>query len=851
MTDWMRFVVHLVRWEGRAHGRGFLLLMGAVSLGVAALVAVRSLQRDLEHAIADQGRVLLGADMVFRRTEPFSERAQRVLERLESRGVAFSRVTRFASLARVARTDASRLVQLRAIESGYPFYGDLTTQPDSIWPTMQEERRIVVDPALLAQLEAAVGDSVDLGAARFEIAGVVTTAPGSDVGLQATLAPRVYIGAAFLEETELITDNSFVTYESFVRLPEGWSARRVLNRYRRFFRRERITVRTAQGIEGSLTTALANGARYLGLVGLLALFFGGTGVASAVHLFVGRKLNDAAILRCLGAARSQVLAIYLILAASMAVAGAVIGAALGIGLQHAAATLVDEFLPVRLERTISWRAVWTGVGLGAWIAVLFSALPLLQLRKVSPLLTLRRHVDPRVQRLMRWDPYRLMAYGAIAMTFFVLTATQLRSVREGLAFAAGVVASAAVLWGVARILIALARRVALGQRRYTVRQGLANLYRPGNQTQTVILALGFGVFFIATVYVLQYNLLREFSVENDPTRPNVVFFDIQPDQVAGTTQLIEAEGHAVRTLFPVVTLRIAKLNGRTARQALADPHGPRPARWAVRREYRVTYRDSLGPAERVTEGAWWSGPLPADAMPQVSLDEDIAQVLGVGLNSRMTFDVQGVEMETLVTSLREVNFARLEPNFFIVFRPGPLDDVPRMYVLLTQVRDDDARGRLQRLVAERYANVAAVDLTLLLRTFERIFDRVQAGIRFLAFFTIGTGLLVLVGAVVTSKLQRMRESALLKTLGATARQIRGILVTEYAALGLFGALTGSLLAIVASGLLCRYYLDIPFTVPVATLASWTAGLSFATAALGWSGSREVFGQTPLTVLRAE
>jgi putative ABC transport system permease protein len=636
-----------------------------------------------------------------------------------------------------------------------------------------------------------------------------------------------------------------------------------LNRNNQTFRHHGVGYDTVAEREAELTDSLDVLARFLGLVGLVALLLGGVGVASAVHVFAKEKLEIAAVLRCLGATQGTVFAIYLLQAGAMGLLGSAAGVVLGVIVQWRLPHLLSDFLPIAVPTGLDYASVAAGLGIGVWVAVVFALLPLLSIRDASPLAALRKEFEPAGPA--RGE--RLTAYIAIAGSVLGLSLWQAPRLQSGIGFALGVAATTLILWLGATLLVRAVRRFFPRRAPYVVRQGVANLYRPHNQTTGVTLAVGFGIFLIATLYVVQRNLVDRFRIDTRPDRPNLVMFDIQQDQIAGIRTLLKDRGIPVLQESPIVTARIAEINGQTVQRLIAAPDGYRRARWALRREYRNTYRDTLVGSEQLVAGTWWdaaeragraerAGSASTDtarpagsALPAISVEQDLANELGVSLGDRVTWDVQGVQVETRIKSLRRVSWARFEPNFFVVFQPGALDRAPQSFVVLTQVADATRRAELQRDLVLAYPNVAALDLTLVQQTLDSVLRSVSVAIRFMALFSIVSGLLVLVGSIATTRFQRMREGVLLKTLGASRRQIIGIALTEYSALGALAGLTGAVLAGAAGWALMRFFFDVPFRLPVLPLGGLAAAAVLITAAVGLANSRPVLNQTPLAAIR--
>lgn len=858
------FVVRMAWRQANSAWRRLLLLTASVVAGVGALVAVNSFTANITVAVAAQAQDLLGADLSLTSRSPLEEikPARRLLDSLRSTGGPAVRVATsasFAAMAYRANSGGARLVQLRTVDPGWPYYGQITTLPAGIWAGLQDGGAIV-DPSLLTAINVRIGDTLALGEGRFPILGTVINVPG-DVGLQMAFGARVFIASKALAATRLLAFGSRAQYETFVKLPTAIDAQAVARVEGSLLRRERVTVHTIADDRDSLTRGLIRLGNYLGLVALAALLLGGLGVASAVHVFIRQQLDSIAVLRCLGATSWQLVGIYLIQALSMGLLGSVLGAVLGVGLQQVMPYVVADFLPVGVRVLPSPRAIAIGMVSGVWTAASFAALPLLAIRGVPPLATLRRAVEPA---RTRWDWPRIAAAIILPASVVALATVQVHSLVHAAAFAAGCAGALLVLWLASLALIAAARRWTPRWLPYLVRQGLANLHRPANQTVTVVLALGFGAFVLTTLFTAQQNLLRIIRIEDATARPNLVLFDILAEQRSVIDSVLRSERLEQSAYTPIVPMRISEIRGETAATLLArDTSTARTGRgtggsippWAVRREFRSTYRDERGPGERVISGKWFAGAkgtgtTAADPV-EISLEQDLAKELGVGIGDPLTWDVQGVAIYSRITSLREVNWARFEPNFFVVFAPGALEHAPQSWVTLVRATDPIVRGRVQREVAEHAANVTAIDLGEIQHAIESVVDRIVLAIRFMALFSLATGTIVLIGAIATSRWQRIREGTLLRTLGATRRQVLTILCVEYAALGLGAPLVASVLAAAAGWGLAKWIFETRFVLPVASMAALAGGLVLLTTVVGLWNSIEVLNRPPLEVLRSE
>ncbi len=850
----------------RASWRRLVLLTGAVLAGVAALVAINSFTDNLRTSVAAQAQALLGADLSLRSRAPLDTSTVAIalvdsLTRIGGDEVAVANSVSFAGMVYLPSSNTARLVQVRSVDPGWPWYGEVRTAPAGIWERLQGGA-IIVDPSLLTALGAEVGDTLVLGDASYPIAGSVVNVPG-EAGLQSAFGARVFVAHRSIAATNLLGFGARVDHTTFLRLPTTLDAQAIAEANRDRLDAARVRIRTVADDRDNLTDAFTRLGNYLGLVALIALLLGGLGTASAVHVLIRQRMDSIAMLRCLGATSGQVIVAHLLQALAMGLLGSVLGAGAGLVLQQFLPVVLADFLPVDVEVALSPRAIAIGVALGLWTAGVFAVLPLLAIRAISPLATLRRNTDPP---RARWEWRRLLAVAALAASVVGLAAVQVGSLVEGAWFAASGGVALVVLWLASLGLIRVARRYAPRRAPYLVRQGLANLHRPGNQTVTVVLALGFGAFLLTTLFTAQANLLRDLRVEAAVDRANLVMFDIQTDQRAVVERVLRAEGATVQPFTPIVPMRIAEVNGEDvgvifgrggpARADSAEGDDDGGSLWAYRREYRSTYRGDIGPAERVVEGEWF-GSAPsgsgrsADDPVAISVERDVGTELQLQLGDRMVWNVQGARIHAVVTSFREVDWARFEPNFFVIFAPGALERAPQSFVTLARVDDPLARGRVQRALAERAANVATVDLGEVQRALESVIGKVVAAIRFMAIFSLATGAVVLMGAIATSRWQRIREGTLLRTLGATRGQVIRILAVEYAALGTAAALVATTLAATAGWALSRWVFEASFSLPLLPMLALSLALAALTTAVGLWSSLDVLKRPPLEVLRAE
>jgi putative ABC transport system permease protein len=830
-------------WRDSRTSRGRLVLFSlSIVMGVAALAAIGSLGSNLERAVEEQAKTLLGADLSLSSRQPFSAAEERLFARL---GGTQARQTAFNSMVYFASGDGTRLAQVRALSGGYPFYGRFETEPAAAAGEFERGAGALVEENLLIQFGAKVGGTVRVGRLTLPILGALEKVPGESPAL-ALISPRVYVPMKDLPATGLMGAGSLVRYTVYFKFPAATNVETMVKSIQPQLDQFRLSNETVAKRKRELGRAMENVYHFLSLAGVVALLLGGMGVAGAIHAHVKQKLPTVAVLRCLGGSVARTFAVYLAQGIALGVIGAVLGAVLGVAIQGAAPRAAAAFIPFDFEFRTSWPAVGRAAAIGFSVCLLFALLPLLAVRRVSPLAALRAVWQPAA---VRGDPLRWLAGAGLGAAILALTRAEERDWRVALGFAGGLAVVFGALAGAAQILIYTVRKTSGFVGWFEVRQGLAGLHRPNNRTLLLVFSLGLGTFLLTSIGLVERMLTRDLVPAGGADQPNAILFDIQPAQTRAVAELVRAQGLPVLDQLPIVTMRLSSIKGRGIDALLAGKQSHIPA-WTLRREYRSTYTDHLREAEKVISGRW-IGRVTNAAVAPISVEEGIAKELGVGLGDEMVFDVQGVPITTRVASLREVNWRRARPNFFMLFPLGVLEGAPAMNVVATRVASSAQSARLQREMVKAFPNVSVIDLTLILRTLDAILGKVSLVIRFMALFTVLTGVIVLVSTLVTSHFQRVRESILLRTLGASGRQILGVLLVEYVSVGVLSALSGVILALGASWALAHFVFHVRFAPALGPLALALVATPVLTGGTGLLMIRGILRQPPLAPLRAE
>jgi putative ABC transport system permease protein len=809
-------------------------------------VSIGSFRHSLAQAIDEQARSLLGADLVITSTRPFRPEDEALLHSL---GDAQAREVRFSTMATFPKSNDTRLASIRALGGSFPFYGPMETAPPEAAREFRNGGRAVIEESLALQFQANAGDPLKIGDFEFTVAGSLRKMPG-EASAAGSFAPRVYIPLQDLEKTNLLKPGSVARYRAYVKFPENTNVEARMEMLGPEIKRLGMDYDTVAKRKRDLGNSLENLYRFLNLVGFISLLLGAVGVASAIQAHLQHKTRTGAILRCLGMSAAGTVSVYLIQTAAMGLFGAGLGAILGVAIQRIFPRILMSFISLPIATSIAWQPIFAGLFIGFVVCILFALPPLLRFRRLSPLRVFRAAVEGEPPSRRR-DPVLWVVYGLIVAGITAFSIAQSDRAARGLVFALVLFAAVGIFAGVAKLLIAGIRKFFPHGWSFVLRQGLANLYRPNNRTLLLTLALGLGTFLLLNLYLTREVLLSQFTAIGTSNQPNIFFFDIQPDQREGVADVVRAAGRPLIQEAPIVTMRLAEVKGRRTTEILLDPQRKTPE-WELEREYRTTYRTELTNTEKITAGQW-IGRVdyhPGDTVP-ISLDDEIAKDLGTKIGDELVFDVQGVPIKTKLASTREIDWKRFQTNFFVVFPAGVLKKAPMSYVLVSRVETPADSAKLQNAIVAKFPNVSAIDLTSVIQTVDSILSKVALVIRVMSLFTVGAGVIVLASTIWSGRYQRLQESILLRTLGASRLQIWEILCAEYFLLGVFASATGIILAVGASWGLTKFVFKLSYAPSFLPLLVAAGSVSLLTVAVELIASRGVGSAPPLEILRAE
>jgi putative ABC transport system permease protein len=816
---------------------GLYILIACIVLGVTAIAAIGSLSKAVEAGLEREGQPLLGGDIeiaVVHRQLPAEE-----LKTLERWGVV-SAVATLRAMAASAHHHA--LIEIKAIDPYYPLYGRLELSDGQdlkdILPFRNGRHGVAVDPLLLNRLGLAPGDEIRIGEAAFALRAAILTEPDR-IADGFALGPRVLMTRQALALAGLVKPGSLVSWRYRLKLDDPAAYKSVAETIKHDFPNAGWRIRTRSEAAPGINRYLERLTFFLTLVAVTSLVIGGVGIANAVKTFIDRRRRQIAILRLLGASRAIVFSTYLWEVMLIASGAVILGVILGAFSPWVIDKFLGDLLPLPLHLGVYWTPLALGAVFGLLTALVFSIWPLAQAKDIGPLELIRRaHAQ-----FFHWP--RPFDFLLIALATAALIGAAFLGFDESwmmLWYVLGLGGSFLLLLALGIGLVALARRAGKPANA-TLRFAIANLYRPGTALPSVVLSLGLGLTLFVTLALVDRSLTNELRSHLPANAPSYFFLDVaqtEKDRFLGA--LSEEKSISAITTAPMLRGRITKVKQTPASEVKAAPEGA----WALRGDRGLTYADELPRGSHIVAGRWWpknySGP------PLVSFTEDVAKALGLNIGDSVSVNVLGRELTATVASLRQVDWRSLGLNFVMVFSPGTLSAAPHAN-LVTVSLDPEREAPLLDRIAAAFPTVTAIRVKDALAAVGDILAKLLLAIRSANILTIMTGLLVLGGALATSLSARTYDAVVLKTYGATRRQLVGIFAIEFLISGLATAVFAILMGSLAALALTRLVLEIPFDFSMAAaLLSTVVSLSL-TVVGGLLSAWTALGASPAMHLR--
>ena len=842
----MRFVLMTALRETRSAWKRLIFFFVCIAIGVGAIVALRSVIQSVRHVLATEARSLMAADIFVSTDRPWQSGTP---QRIASRVARIPDAVHIESIEMVTmarpvdeRAGITKVVELRAVQPGFPFYGRLTLNDGRPYShSLLQNNGALVRPELLAQFGLSVGDAIAIGKAQFVVRGVIALEPGRSLSAF-SLGPRVFIDYDDLAETGLITFGSRVSRQMLLRVPDA-EIDTLARELQAELRPEFVRVRSYRDREEQIGEDFERAENYLSLVGLVIVVLGGIAVSSVTRVFVRQKIKSIAVMKCVGGTSRQILAVYLLQSLALGIIGSLIGVALAWIAIAVIPGGMNQIGTLTVAYGLSWSAAAQGIGVGVLVSLLFAMVPLLEVRQVKPSLLLRHETTGRHR-----DWFQIGATVVVGGALVALASWQAASIRVGLIVCVGFIGLTAVLQGVGWLLTRMTRPLARSSW-FPMRQAVLHLSGPGNQTRVILLTVGLGTFFIMGVRGLQVNLLNQFALQIGENTPDMFLVDIQQDQAADMKAFLAERlpRESQPLLIPVLRARV------TGKGMNLEDVEDLQGRGRLSREYTITYRGQLESNETLVEGRF-PKPASGSGLPEVSIEEGIVERFGIDVGDIMRFDVLGRAIHARVSGIRRVEWREgRSGGFMFVFGAGTFEGAPHWYFapVRANLANPAERGKFTHDLVVLFPNVSVIDLREVLESVRKVFQVVTVAIDVVGSLVILTGGLILVGAVAVTKFQRVYEAAIFKTLGASSRTIAAMLMVEYGLLGTIAGAVGSFGALALGWGVSRYALDIPWRPVLHENLVGTVATSFLIMIIGVAASADVLKRKPLAALRAE
>jgi putative ABC transport system permease protein len=849
-----------IAWrEMRAARTKFVFVILAVGLGVGSLTGVRGFSRSFRRMLLREARTLMAGDLSARVFAMPTPEQEAILNRLNRRGVERTWITETLTMASSEATPDPLLISVKAVDpKAYPYYGAVRLNPPRALREALDAQSVVVSDDLLMRLKVRTGDALRIGGQDFRIAGVVASEPDRMTG-SLNVGPRVMISREGLERTGLISIGSRAAERFLFKLPAAGTpgVGEVRGILKRTF--PEATIADYRETHPIITRGLDRSTTFLSLIGLIALVIGAMGVASAMHGHLQQRLDAIAVMKCLGARSGQVIRIYTAQTLMLGLSGGLIGVIFGVSVSAAFPGMIAKYF--RIDAAFTWDA-WPavqGIAVACLVTLLFTLPPLLGIKGIKPAQIFRRDMESEKRvRSGRAEPGVRNTLAAMGVRIVILmgaggVAATLTEGGLGVALRTGAYFTVALAVGLG--LLTFAGWLALrGARAFlrgagnrlpgAVRHGIANLYRPGNQAQAAVVALGVGVMFTLTVYLVQNALVSQIRGSAPAGMPNVFLLDIPGGQRQAVADLIQAQPgvKAAPDVAYAVAGRITAVDGQPVEKLALRDFARRFARTRS-----VTAMDAMPPDTVIVSGQWWT---PNAREPLACANEEAARILNLKPGSVIDWNIWNHNIRTRVACIERSESVRMSSRFEFIFNAGQLEGMPAVYYGSARVRSADVAA-LQRTVYQRFPTVTVVNMADVMQIVEEVVERIAMVIRFISAFTILAGAVMVASSVAGTRFRRMREVVTLKTLGATRRRIAWIFSVEFLAMGSVAGLMGSLLAAAFSGLVLKRLLDIDFRPDIAAHLLTVPVSALVAAAAGWAASFRTLGRKPMEILREE
>ena len=824
---------HFIIREIARSSKQALVFCLCVALSLTSLTAFSGFSKSVYHALLTDARKLHAADIIVHSHEKLSDDLNRAIsDEVRQGSVVRTRYYEFYSMVRTADDQASVLSNIKVVEKGYPFYGEVVLRSGRSFQEVLTAGQAVVEQSLLDRLGIGIGAPLKVGYTTLIIRDVVVSEPDRPVNIF-SFGPRVFVSSRDLDTLGLVQIRSRITYQTLLKVPDDRQTDAVFDRLRQVARSDRERVATFRTARTRVKRFLDNSIFFLNLIGIFILIISGMGIQNTLTALFKEKQQVIAVMKTVGASNRHINQYFMPVVFLLGLLGTVMGISAGIVVQFGLARPLSVFFPSGLPLKVAWSGVAESLALGFMVVALFTFVPLYRLREIRPIMIFRKETA-RLHK--RWPVYASVI--GFMLFFFGLVIRHMQDLRFGVYFVTAVSGLILIATLFARLLLWILKRMPI--RRMVARQAVKGLFRQSNASQAIIVTLTASLSVIFAIYLIEKNLDMTYVKSYPSDAPNLFVLDIQTSQRESFAALFAQP----LTFYPVVRARVVAINDKTIdRRAELTKR-----RDNLARTFNLTYRQTLLDDEKIIKGDrlfrnHWNE-------PQVSVLDTVVKMHKMDVGDTIRFNIQGVPLTARISSIRTRTTDSLKPFFYFVFEDKTLQSAPQTIFTALRVPKHQI-GPLQRRIVKAFPNITVIDLSATIQVIARIMKQLSTVVRGFSILSMAAGILILISAVFATRFERITESVYYKILGARKSFVGKVFVLEIFIVGFLSAMLALVMSQISAFLICRHYLDIAYHPFLFSCGLIVGAALLLIIALGMIPTHSILAKKPILYLREQ
>lgn len=810
----------------------------SISIGIAALFATGSLKGDLLLQIDQETKSLVGGDLVVK---GFAELSDSIINEAKFESSEWALEKSFASMVVFDNSGKSRLSNIRAISKGYPINGEIEDAVGNSLQLFTQGNYVSIIKTLATQFGLAINDSIRIGNQYFTIVGIHEKAPGQ-TGISATVAPSVFIWLDKLESTGLVRPGSRIRKSYYFNISDPKRLEAVYKSMKPKVSSQGMRIENLDDGKERLGRAYSNLFRFLNLAAFIALVLGGVGIGSAIDLFLSEKKKMVAVLKCIGFTYRQVFIVFVLQIVVLGLVGSIVGVGLGLFIQQFMPIVFEEILIEEIQQVVHWDLIGISFFIGVVISVLFGLKSLIPLFRATPMMALRANLSAQKST----QKFNIYIGGIQLFVLLIITWYLAKDIKMALSFTGLLFALMLVLNGSAEGLRKIARSFVHRFKSFEIRYAINALYRPQNQTVMLISTIGLSIILVLHLFFIRSSLVSAIQLTGDNDRPNLIIFDIDKESVTPIEDFLKSKNADVFDPLAIVPMRMYEFKGKGIYIWKEDSLHDIPKN-VFDREYRVTEKSEIGENETLLEGEWIS--TYSEGVIPISIEENFSKQAELIIGDRIKFNVFGSILETEIASIRQVDFTQMRESFTLVFPKGALEGAPVMYAVSANISNKDSMSSIQNQLVDQFRNISVIDLDLIFESIGAITSKIELAIQFMFSFSVLTALIVLINSLFLSRYQRLRENAVLRTIGASSGRLTRINVYEFLIVGILAVSMGLILSLLVSWVLMVFVFKVDYNPEIINAILLVTATLVIIVVMGIINNRSLINASPMSILK--